>query len=249
MTPNQKITKLAKFLSYVLGRKPDEFGLIPDDSGYVKIKDLLKALSEEEGWRYVRRGAIDELCITLPKPPVEINDTLIRAVERDKLPLRGQVCDPPKLLYTCIRQRAHHHVLRKGIFPSGSESVILSPEPAMSLRLGKRIDGQPVQLTIRVETAIENGVTLEQSGDLYIADFIPVGCFTAPALPKEKADTKPVEPARKKPSDTMPGSFYMDLTRDGLPDKQKAQKRKDAGKSWKKDRKQQRKQKEKMWPS
>jgi len=41
---------LAKMLAYVLGRRPDEFGLIPDAEGFVRIKDLLKALHEEEGW-------------------------------------------------------------------------------------------------------------------------------------------------------------------------------------------------------
>ena len=246
MTINQKTTKLAKFLSYVLGRNPDEFGLIPDASGYVKIKDLLKAIGEEDGWRHVRRGAIDELCITMPHSPVEINDNLVRAVQRDKLPMRGPVQDPPKLLYTCIRQRAHHHALQKGIFPAGPDPVILSPEPAMALRLGKRIDGQPVQLTVHVQTALENGVTVEQSGDLYMADFIPLGCFTAPPLPKEKPAAKVAQPVKEKPADAMPGSFYMDLSRDGKPEKPYSKQRKHAKKPWKTDRRQQRRQKERQ---
>ena len=40
--------QLAKFLNYVLGRRPDEFGLVTDKEGFVKIKDLIKATSEEE---------------------------------------------------------------------------------------------------------------------------------------------------------------------------------------------------------
>ena len=43
--------QLAKLLNYALGRDPDEFGLVPDESGFIKIKELLKALHEEDGWK------------------------------------------------------------------------------------------------------------------------------------------------------------------------------------------------------
>ena len=79
MAANQPLNKFSKFLSYVLGHKPDEFGLLPDQEGYVKLKDLLKAVNEEEGWRHIRKTAIDELMITLPHPPVDIKGALIRA--------------------------------------------------------------------------------------------------------------------------------------------------------------------------
>ena len=36
--------QLAKLIDYILSRRPDEFGLVPDKDGYVKIKDLLKAV-------------------------------------------------------------------------------------------------------------------------------------------------------------------------------------------------------------
>ncbi len=246
MTPGQKTIKLAKFLSYVLGYRPDEFGLVPDARGYVKIKDLLKALGEEDGWRHIRRSAIDELCMTLAQQVVELNDNMIRAVQRDRLLPRRSAQNPPKLLYTCIRQKAHRHALQKGIFPMGSDCVILSPDPEMALRMGRRIDQQPVQLTVHVQTALKQGVVLDQSGDLYIADFIPVGCFTAPPLPKEKIDPKARETNKEKPVETMPGSFFMDLTRDGLSKKSYSKERKHAKQPWKKDRKKQRKQKEKL---
>lgn len=249
MTPNQKINKLAKFLAYVLGRRPDEFGLLPDGRGYVKIKDLLKALSEEEGWRHIRRAAIDELCITLDAPPVEFSENLIRAVDRDHMPVQQPAGDLPKLLYVCIRQRAHHHTLQRGVFPAGSQRIILTPDPEMAVRMGKRIDGDPVQVTVQAHAAAEQGVAFDRMGDLYLADYIPVGCFTAPPLPKEKADPKPKEAPVREPADPMPGSFFMDVNRGGRPKAPHEKTRKNAKQPWKKDRKQQRKHKEKMWPS
>jgi len=92
--------QLAKFLNYVLGRRPDEFGLVTDKEGFVKIKDLIKATSEEEGLKYVRRAHINEIMITLPNHGLEIADPLIRAQNRENLPKQSFALDPPKLLYT-----------------------------------------------------------------------------------------------------------------------------------------------------
>ncbi len=61
------LKKKAKFLKYVLGLNPDEFGLVLDKDGYVKIKDLLKAVHEEDGWRSFRQANINEIMISLPQ--------------------------------------------------------------------------------------------------------------------------------------------------------------------------------------
>ncbi len=44
MSRQRSPQQLAKFISYILARRPDEFGLVPDPNGFVKIKDLLKAI-------------------------------------------------------------------------------------------------------------------------------------------------------------------------------------------------------------
>ncbi|MFW5875013.1 MAG: RNA 2'-phosphotransferase, partial [bacterium] len=56
--------QLAKLLSYILEKRPDEFGLIPDEQGYVSIKELLKVFAETEGWRHIRRSSINELMLS-----------------------------------------------------------------------------------------------------------------------------------------------------------------------------------------
>ncbi|GBC62960.1 phosphotransferase KptA/Tpt1 [Desulfonema ishimotonii] len=205
--------KLAKFLAYVLGRRPDEFGLVPDPDGYVRIKDLLKAFSEEEGWRHVRRAALEEVILTLPDPPVEIDENRIRARVRDRMPTMGPVWDIPKLLYTCVRQKAHPVVVHEGISPVGGHPwVILSPQKEMAERMGRRIDPAPVLLTVQVERSEESGVVFRQAGELLcLAEYIPMGCFTAPPLPKEKAEAKKKETPREEQKPGTPGSFILDF--------------------------------------
>ena len=66
--------QLAKLIDYVLSRRPDEFGLVIDSEGYIKIKELLKALNEEKGFRHVRRSHLNEILYSIANPPFEIAD-------------------------------------------------------------------------------------------------------------------------------------------------------------------------------
>jgi len=212
MALQQSSKRLAKLLDYILGRRPDEFGLVTDSDGYIKIKELLKALSEEEGLSYVRRAHLDEILLTLPDPSFEISDNSIRAKYRRHLPEHAYAADPPKLLYHCVRQKAYPHVHTKGIYPAGYSRVILSSNLSLAQRVGKRIDRSAILLTVQVQSCLDKGVIFFCAGEaLFLADFIPPGCFSGPPLPKEK----PVAP---KPAEQQPrqqqgpaGSYFIDL--------------------------------------
>ncbi len=205
--------QLEKLLSYILERRPDEFGLVPDAEGYVKIKDLLKALGEEEGWKYVRRASIDEVLFTIRNPRIEIADgTRIRAKNRERLPEQAIVKELPRLLYTCVREKAQVFAMDKGIFPQGYPRVLLSSDQGMAERIGRRADRSPILLTVQTQKAADQGVIFYQSGEiLYLADFIPPECFTGPPLPKQKAESGKAEKPEEKAAQRFPGSFFMEL--------------------------------------
>jgi len=207
------IEKLAKMLSYVLGRHPDEFGLVTNREGWVKIKDVLHALGEESGWRHVRTAHLNEVLLTHPDPPVEVVDGRIRARVRSRLPPATPSPGLPKLLYTCVRTRAHSTTMTHGIQPGESTPVILSSNPEMAARIGRRRDPHPVTLTVNVQQALAAGVTFEGAGAaLFTAGAIPPQCFTGPPLPKEAP-----EPQRQRPKAEAvapsPGSFVLDPER------------------------------------
>jgi putative RNA 2'-phosphotransferase len=240
-TIDQGIKKLSKFLEYVLGRQPDEFGLIPDLKGFVKIKTLLQALNEDSEWRHIRQGHLKALVLTERTASIEIEDTMIRTRIRDQLPQPASPRQWPKLLYLTIRQRAYPTALEKGIKPSGAPYIILSNNQTMAQRLGHRIDNEPVMLTIRVAEAQAKGVHFQQYGELlFLADYIPLDCFNGPPLPKEKSESTAPKISLQR---TSPGSFFPDFT---LPDKPGSPpharpKRKEI--DWKKDRRQARREK------
>ena len=204
------LIRFSKFLAYVLGRHPDEFGLVPDSAGYVKIKELLKAVCEEDGYRHIRKSHLDELRFSLPDPAVEIEGAMIRAKERAHLPTPEKTASLPKHIYTCIRKRAHPHVLEKGIPPMGNPYVVMSASKKMAQRLGKRFDPEPVLITVQSEKSMKRNIQFYRMGDhLFLADTIPPGCFIAPPLPKQPAVPKTKETAVEKKRDALPGSYAV----------------------------------------
>lgn len=242
---------LAKLLAYMLGRRPDEFGLVTDETGFVKIKDLLKALSEEEGWKYVRRSNLNEILYSLSEPPFEISGNQIRAKHRDQLSQPKPAQDLPKLLFTCIRKRAYRSVLDKGIFPSGFHQVVLSSNREIALRIGKRTDHDPVMLTIQVQKSMAKGVKFYQTGEaLYLAERIPVSCFNGPPLPKERPEAKRLDSSDEANRPEMAGSYPVNLDaplRKSPADHKSPNRQKDWKGSKKRTKKQKRKRERPPW--
>jgi len=245
MAQLKSLKQLSKFLSYILGHKPTEFGLVPDRDGFVKIKEFLKAVREEDGLKYIRRSDIDEILITIFNPPIEIKDNYIRAKHRDNLPRHDPAQTLPKLLYTCVRRKAYPFVLDKGILSMGFSHVILSSNSEMAERIGKRKDRMPVLLTVQTRKSLEKGTLFYEVGDtLFLAESIRTGCFTGPPLPKKEEAAIIEETLPEKREQKFPGSFIMELK-----DKKASQRKKRTKETaWNKDPKKLKKQKRERPP-
>lgn len=232
MTQRKLLKRLSKFILYILERKPDEFGLVPDKHGFVKLKEFLKAVHEEDGYKYVRKNHVEEILLTLPNPSFEIKNSCIRATNQDKLKAPFPAKDLPKLLFTYIRRKAYPFALEKGIFPTGYKKVVLSSDRFMAERMGKRKDPKPVIITVHTRKTTDQGILFYKSGEtLYLADSIPPGCFTGPPLPKEKPGKIKQAAISEKPSQKLSGGFLLDLENkfkksDSKRDKKRKDKRK-----------------------
>jgi putative RNA 2'-phosphotransferase len=91
--------------------------------------------------------------------------------------------------------------------------VVLVADRVLAERLGRRIDPDPVILTVNVRCACEAGVVIDPSGEgLFLADHVPPDCFSGPAVPREKpSDTGKPTPANGVSRPTMPGGFPLDM--------------------------------------
>ena len=248
MTPQQKNRQLSRLLSYILERHPEEFGLIPDASGYIKIKELLKALNETDGWRHIRESNLNELLLVDNNPPFEIKDNHIRATQRHHLPETVRCRDVPKTLYTCVRKKAYPRVAEKGIFPASHNHVVCTPDSDMALRMGKRKDRDAVLLTIHTATAREEGVAFRQFTDkFFMAPYIPADTFTGPSLSKIAEKEKKSAPPKASKPQKEPGAFSVtpEMIEPAAHKKTKGKKKNPA---WKQDRKHRGRKDRAAWP-
>jgi len=202
---------------YLLGHRPDEFGLVPDEEGFLGFKELLRAIHEEPGWGYVREGHFREVLAGKDRVLFETEGERIRAVERRwRHELNQPAADTPKILFAGVRRRAHPMVMEKGL--SASKRIVLSPDRGMAMRIAQRRDQKPVILEVMTGPAREHGTVFYPFGGLFLADRIPAPCIIGPPVTEEMRQAMELARTRKeKPpeiSPFTPGSFVLDLARD-----------------------------------
>jgi putative RNA 2'-phosphotransferase len=207
-----KIVALSKLLHYMLTQRPDEFGLVPDEEGFVSLKEILQALHEEEGWRHVRSSHIQEILWYDKSKTFELLDGRVRAIPmHDTLPAAYPEARPPKLLYYGTSRKSYPYILQKGLKPTGKSSLHLSVTKDMAQRIARRRDPQPVILEVHAEKAWAEKTLFRKVKELiYLTESLAPEYFSGPPLPKEheRAGQKKPEKAPQPP-----GSFFLDLSR------------------------------------
>lgn len=205
----------------MLGYRPYEFGLVPDMDGFVLYKELLQAIHEEQGWHYVRQSHINEVLLGKDRSLFQQEQKHIRVLDRQwQMDLDKPSETLPKLLFTPIRRKAHPVVMEKGLKSAEAKHLVLSPDPDMVLRIGKRRDQKPVLLEVMASSAQSEGILFHAFGDLFLCTEIPAGFIAGPQVSKEileslraAAEAKK-EAVRPKPADFTPGTFLLDPSRD-----------------------------------
>ena len=202
---------------YVLGHRPDEFGLVPDNEGFVTYKEFLWAVHEEPGWGYVRRGHINEVLFGEDKTLFQPKEDSIRALDRRwSLDLKNPSQVPPKILFSAVRRRAHPVVMERGLAAAEGKYIVLSPDRDMAKRIGRRRDQKPVLLEIMAASAQEAGIPFYVFGNLFLTDQVPARHINGPPLSKKDGKI-PERKREEKGPDFEAGTFVLDPKRDPDP--------------------------------
>ena len=208
---------------YILGRRPDEFGIIPDMEGFVSLKELLQAIHEEEGWSYVRQSHINEVLLGKDRGLFLLEGKRMRAVEAHwSFDFKNPSLAVPKRLFVPVRRKAHPVVMEKGLKSAQERYLVLASDKDMAMRMGRRRDQKPVLLEILTNTAGGEKVPFYLFGKLFLCHRIPAEFISGPPVSKETMeDRSPGEPKREKAgrvvSDMTPGTFPLDISRDPDP--------------------------------
>ena len=204
----RQLESLARMLSYILSHRPDEFGLVLSEEGFIPIKSLLQALGAEPGWGFVRRYHLDQLAGLMSPPAFEITEERIRALTPAQL-RRDPGEPPPALLYAAILPKAHAPVWEEGLKPLPNRELVLAATPELAKKLGRRRAPDPIMVTIQAQAAARHGLSFTGYGEgLYLAPALPRDVLQLPPPPQAPDKPKVEKP---RPTAPTPGSFMLDL--------------------------------------
>lgn len=204
----RQLKDLSRMLTYVLGHRPDEFGLVLTEEGFVPIKQLLQALGAEPGWGFVRRHHLDQVVGLMSPPAFEVAKEQIRTLTPEPARLRRHPGDsPPALLYAAIPPKAHAKVWEEGLKPPPDRELVLAGSPELARKLGRRRAPDPIMVIVQAQAAARRGIRFTGYGE---------GLFLAPALDRDflRLPPPPQLPEKPKPSiprPPTPGTFTLDL--------------------------------------
>ena len=197
MSFKRKQEALLKVLNYLLAYRPDEFGLFPNEEGFVSVDSIKQGLSEEEEWKFVKKSDIVEAIRSDPEGKFEIKDGKVRSIEvfSGFLKIPYELTLPPKILYCGIKKKAYPFVREKGLIAPKETYIPLTPSRDLALRIAKRRDPKPLILEIQAHEASRKGVRFFQVAPLmFLAKEIPPSYILGPpvekVLPKKKVKAK-----------------------------------------------------------
>ncbi len=247
------LRRLTKIIFAMLGRRPDAFGIVLEEGGWISIKELHQALMTEPGLPHITSKALRQFFLLYRPEKFECQEDRIRVKPEWQGPdltiYRETI--PPEVLYVTIRPKAHAYVIAHGLRPTGNkEWIVLSRDREIALRIGRRRDREPVMTEVLASKAYREGIVFRKAGDLlYLVDSLDPRWMNIPPpvhtrergvrSGKVKADREKT-PGIARPSEEIGGfvlrktpAFYKQTT-----DRKGKRKRKvhNRGPEWKRER-------------
>jgi putative RNA 2'-phosphotransferase len=169
------LTKLSKFMSYVLRHAPEDIGLTLGDGGWVATADLIaKAQAIGQPLTADRLHAVvamnDKKRFTLSADGTKIRAAQGHSVEVS-LGLKRTV--PPHALYHGTAMRFLDAILAEGLKPGSRQQVHLSLDEETARRVGMR-HGKPAILIVDASRMHREGVHFyEADNGIWLVDRVP----------------------------------------------------------------------------
>jgi putative RNA 2'-phosphotransferase len=177
-------TRLSKTVAHALRHAPDQYGLEPDDAGWMPVEDLLAALrGRRRAWRDLTEADLAEMLRRADKQRYELCDGRIRALYGHSLTdrIEKSPVTPPDLLYHGTSPGAAALIQAEGLKPMQRQYVHLSADEETAQLVGARHATQPVILTIQAGEAHRAGIRFYYgSDDIWLSDKMPARFITAP---------------------------------------------------------------------
>lgn len=176
--------KASKFLSLVLRHQPETIGIQLDAQGWVRVSDLLVALSNAKF--SLSLDELQEVVRTSDKKRFSFSEDgeLIRANQGHsiQIDLGYEQAIPPPVLFHGTAERFVASIQCQGLIKGQRHHVHLSTNTETALKVGQRY-GRPVLLIISSERMSKEGYLFFRSAnDVWLTDHVPVEYIEFPTL-------------------------------------------------------------------
>lgn len=193
--------KLSKELSYALRHKPEEYGLTPDELGWVSVSDLIEALHKRKWSVNVGTGTLGGAGIevdwnvlkhivdTDEKGRYEIERNRIRAVYGHSFlkPIEQTEEEPPEFLYHGTGEKTRSAILKEGIKKMNRQYVHLSEDTETAISVGRRHDKQAVLFEVSARHAFIEGIKFYKAPNgIWLSQDIPPKFIKAINIPSQE---------------------------------------------------------------
>ena len=173
----ERLVKLSRVMSHALRHKPEQYGLMLDNEGWVDTEALLHALRRQSNqWRDIHEQDIAEMMGQSEKQRFEMRDGRIRAFYGHSVAtkMEKEATLPPTLLYHGTTPLAAQAILKEGLKPMNRQYVHLSADRETALLVARRRTNRPVILNVQAQKAHEYGVPFYLGNDMvWLAEPIP----------------------------------------------------------------------------
>jgi len=185
----QGYQSLSKFLEYVLGNAPDEFGLVLDPEGWAPLKEVVQVLAEEREWKGTNQSRIRDLQWALTACPFEMDEKRIRlnpTLGKTSGPPARYETDPPPILHYGCRRRPYRTYMTEGMRTAQGHEIILSRSKDLALRIARRRDSNPILVEVHTTVARSKGCRFVAYGErLFLAEWLSVESLVGPPVKEE----------------------------------------------------------------
>lgn len=168
--------ELSRRVSEILRHRAWEYGLEPDDDGWVSLGDLLRVLALEGG--EVTAAELAAMFANAPRVRHETDGHRVRALYGHSFDVAlPRQTDVPDWLYHGTTPSAVGSIQRSGLLPRGRRFVHLAVSTEMARVIGQRRVPDPVLIAVDTAAARAAGVDFRRaSPEIVVAAHVPAAC-------------------------------------------------------------------------
>ncbi len=161
-------------MSFVLRHKPQNFGLIPDQYGFVDLYAFFIVLRDR--YRHIELSDIRNVVQNCPKQRFEIKEDQIRARygHSFEVIIDTNPSEPPDSLYHGTSPAMKNTILTEGLLPMARRYVHLSKTKEDAFQVGRRKSKNPITFVVKAKEAYHQGIKFYNIGMVVLTEKIPV---------------------------------------------------------------------------